>query len=250
MSDTVNLELPLIAAAQAQKHVTHNEALAIADAVIHLAVISRALASPPASPLDGDRYLLAAGATGIWATHDGELAFYLDGVWRFAIPRRGWRLWSVAEAKLLVFDGSIWRDIQDIDELENMAMLGVNTIADATNKLSVKSTAVLFDNIGNGVQSKLNKHAPADTASLLFQTSYSGRAEIGTAGDDNFHFKVSPDGAAWYEALILNRNTGSQLLKHIDVTGTTTLGATHLGRIVRADATAGAFNPAGQRRQR
>ena len=40
MSETVNLELPLIAAAQAQKHVTHNEALAIADALIHLAVPS------------------------------------------------------------------------------------------------------------------------------------------------------------------------------------------------------------------
>src|SRR5437763_6972616 len=108
MSETVNLELPLIAAAQAQKQVTHNEALAIADALVHLAVISRILAAPPASPLDGDRYLIASGATGIWATHDGDIAFYLDGVWRFAAPRNGWRLWSIAETKLLVFDGGAW----------------------------------------------------------------------------------------------------------------------------------------------
>jgi ADP-ribosylglycohydrolase len=66
MSETFHLELPLIAASQAQKHVTHNEALAIADAVIHLAVISRALASPPPSPSDGDRYLIAPGAGGAW----------------------------------------------------------------------------------------------------------------------------------------------------------------------------------------
>src|SRR5581483_7421784 len=61
-------------------------------------------------------------------------------------------------------------------------------------------------------------------------------------GDDNFHFKVSPDGSTFHEALILNRNTGSVLLKHIDISGATTVGAAHLGRLVRADAGGGAFN--------
>src|SRR5438067_2469216 len=82
---------------------------------------------PPGSPADGERYLIAAGATGGWAGHDGELAFYLDGVWRFATAKTGWLLWSIAEAKLLVFDGALWRDVQDIAELENMTRLGINT---------------------------------------------------------------------------------------------------------------------------
>src|SRR6185312_3131285 len=114
--------------------------------------------------------------------------------------------------------------------------------ADATNKLTVASAAILFNNIGAGVQAKLNKNATGDTASLLYQTNFSGRAEVGLTGDDNFHFKVSPDGSTFYEAVILNRNTGSQLLKHVDTGSATTLGATHLGRLVRADASAGAFN--------
>jgi hypothetical protein len=217
MSDTINLALPLIAASQAQKHVTHNEALAIADAVVQLAIISRAFASPPASPLDGDRYLIAAPATGVWSTHDGELAFHLDGVWRFAVPRTGWRLWSIAEEKLLVFDGSAWRDIQDIDELQDVELLGINATADATNRLTVASANILFTHEGGDQRIKINKNAAADTAACLFQSNFSGRAEVGLAGDDSFHFKVSPDGSSWYEALIINRNTGSQLLKHVDI---------------------------------
>ena len=56
MSDATNhLLLPYILAAQAQKHVTHNEALRILDGLVHLSVLDRDLTAPPASPADGDR---------------------------------------------------------------------------------------------------------------------------------------------------------------------------------------------------
>jgi Protein of unknown function (DUF2793) len=71
MSDTPLLALPYIAASQAQKHVTHNEALSLIDGLMQLSVISRALATPPATPLDGDRYLVAASPTAAWAGHAG-----------------------------------------------------------------------------------------------------------------------------------------------------------------------------------
>jgi len=95
--------------------------------------------------------------------------------------------------------------------LQNMALVGINATADATNKLSLNSSAALFNNIGNGIQIKLNKNAPTDTASLLYQTAFSGRAEMGTAGDDSFHIKVSPDGASWKEALVVD--AASSLIK-------------------------------------
>jgi hypothetical protein len=56
-----------------------------------------------------------------------------------------------------------------------------------------QSSAILFNNIGNGTQVKVNKNAAGDTGSFLYQTGFSGRAEIGLCGDDDFHFKVSPD---------------------------------------------------------
>jgi len=62
---------------------------------------------------------------------------------------------------------------------------------------------VLFNHNGGGVQAKLNKSASGATASILFQTNWSGRAEIGCAGDDDFRFKVSPDGSAFYTGLTL-----------------------------------------------
>ncbi len=76
MPTTTNLKLPLIAPAQAQKHVTHNEALTALDALIFLAVSSRRRTSPPVSPADGERHLIAAAATGIWLGRDKNLAVY------------------------------------------------------------------------------------------------------------------------------------------------------------------------------
>jgi hypothetical protein len=235
------MALPELAASQSQKHVTHNEALLQLDALVCCGILDRDLSTPPGSPSDGDTYLVKATGTGAWAGQDGKIAFSVDGAWRFYAPFNGLAAYVSDESVLLVYNGSAWVDYASIISLQNVPMVGVNTTADSTNKLAVKSAALLFDNIGNGVQAKLNKHASGDTASILYQDNYSGRAEVGLTGDDNFHFKVSPDGSTFYEALILNRNTGSQLLKHVDVTGATTVGATHLGRLVRADASGGAF---------
>ena len=65
MSDlSPNLSLPYLAPAQAQKHVTHNEALTLLDAVVQLAVASRSQSEPPVDPAPGARYIVPAGATG------------------------------------------------------------------------------------------------------------------------------------------------------------------------------------------
>jgi hypothetical protein len=208
MPDTPNLALPLIEAAQAQKHVTHNEALLRLDAQVQLAVINRSLATPPATPADGDRYLVAASPTGAWSGHAGEVAYREASVWRFATPQAGWRLWVEAEAAFLVFNGTQWIDLQDIDVLQNMSMLGVNTTADTVNRLAVSSAAALFTHAGAGAQIKINKNAAADTASLIFQSGFSGRAEMGLAGDDDFRVKVSANGSSWTDAISVNRTSG------------------------------------------
>lgn len=96
-------------------------------------------------------------------------------------------------------------------------LVGVNATADTTNRLSVASPASLFDHEGAGHQLKINKDAPGDTASVLFQTGYSGRAEFGLAGDDDFHVKVSADGSAWQEALVISRSSGGVRAKAAQV---------------------------------
>ncbi len=207
MSDqSPNLSLPYIMAAQAQKHVTHNEAIRMLDALVQLTVISRTLAAPPASPVEGERYIVASGATVAWAGQSGRIAAFQDGAWEFFTPRAGWLAWIATEAALVVWNGSSW--IETGGSSNPTPLVGVNATADTTNRLAVSSPASLFSHEGAGHQQKINKAAAGDTASLLFQTGFSGRAEMGTTGDDDFRVKVSPKGSTWQDAIVVNRSTG------------------------------------------
>ncbi|MEQ8824366.1 MAG: DUF2793 domain-containing protein [Filomicrobium sp.] len=224
MQETDNLKLPYLMAAQAQKHVTHNEALRALDAIIHLSIADRNLTAPPASPQAGTRYLIAAGATGDWAGKDGEIAAYQDDAWMFYAPQAGWLAWISDEDVALIFDGTTWLSLGSgggggITSVNPISFVGVNATADTTNRLSVSSPATLFNHEGNGHQLKLNKAAPADTASLLYQTGFSGRAELGLTGDDDFHFKVSDDGTTWNDAIVIDRTNGAVTFPNTTLSG-------------------------------
>lgn len=106
---TPKLALPLLLAAQAQKHVTHNEALLRLDATAQIAVLDRTLTAPPVSPGDGDAYLVATGATGDWVGRDGSLAVWASG-WRFVTVAAGWLAYVVAEDAWIYHDGTVWQD--------------------------------------------------------------------------------------------------------------------------------------------
>ena len=88
--------------------------------------------------------------------------------------------------------------------IQGDAFLGLGgATGDTTNRLSVNSGAILFNRYTDDVQVKLNKQAAGDDSSFLFQTNFSGRAEIGCIGDDNFQFKTSTDGSTFYTGLTL-----------------------------------------------
>jgi len=173
MTDSTHLKLPYILPGQAQKHITHNEALAALDTLTQLAVLDRDLNTPPGSPDVNMRYIVGPTPTGAWSGKAGQV--------------------------------TAWEPTLGLDG--QTPMLGINTTPDPTNRLAVASDAVLFTYGSDDVQLKLNKASTADTASLIFQTSFSGRAELGTTGDDNLHLKVSPDGVSWTEALVVDSGT-------------------------------------------
>ena len=352
MSDTTtHLGLPFILAAQAQKHVTHNEALRLLDAMVQLSVLDRTRTTPPASPAEGDRHLVAAGATGLWAGWDLDIAFWVDGAWIRLAPRTGWLTWVAAEGLILVWTGSAWtvpgepREVSDavfslINDADptkkatlslaaisagttrsytlpntsselailagtqtftgnktfsgtltasgatatigtstgtatyglgtgattsgntktlNLGTGGVsgstsvvnigsstagaggttvvntptvtfaNTVtqvgmpqanltaqmlglggasADSTNRLSVNTPAVLLNHAGAGIEATVNKAAAGNDAAFAFKTGFSARALIGLLGNDDFSFKVSPDGSAFFDAIRIDRNSG------------------------------------------
>ncbi|WP_332686904.1 DUF2793 domain-containing protein [Devosia sp.] len=207
MDHTPRLTLPFIMPSQAQKHITHNEAIEALDALVQPAVESRIVGTPPVAPLAGDAYLVPSGASGTWAGHTDEIAAWQSGAWLFHDPAPGWQVYVKAEQTLYVFDSGAWMPLASLGSA--LPRLGVNTSADSTNRLAVAAAATLLTHAGNGHQLKLNKAAPGDTASLLYQTNWSGRAEMGLAGDDHWRLKVSPDGAAWINALAVDASTGA-----------------------------------------
>lgn len=358
MSDTsTHLGLPYLLAAQAQKHVTHNEALRLLDAMVQLSVLDRTRTTPPVSPTDGDRHCVASGATGLWAGWDLNVAFWVDGVWLRLVPRQGWLVWIAAEQAFVVWNGSAWDPVgvpQDVSDAifslvndadptkkalfslsgittgttrtftlpntsSELAILAgtqtftgnktftgtltasgtvtvsaasasigtatttatygmgtgatttgvtktvnlgtggasgsttvvnigsatagaggttvVNTptvtfanavtqvgmpqanlttqllglggaTADSYNRLSVNTPALLFNNAGAGIEATVNKAAAGNDAAFAFKSGFSARALIGLLGNDDFSFKVSPDGSAFFDALKIDRTSG------------------------------------------
>jgi len=370
MSDiTTHLLLPYILASQAQKHVTHNEALRLLDAMVQLSVLDRSRTAPPAIPTEGDRHLVASGATGLWAGWDLNVAFWVDGVWMRLVPRPGWLAWIASEQAFVVWNGSAWDlvgepvDVSDaVFSLVNdadptkralfslsgittgttrtfalpntsseLAILagtqtftgnktfsgsltasgavsitgtltasgtvtvsaaaasigtaitaatygmgtGVNTTgvtktlnlgtggasgsttvvnigsatagaggttvvntptvtfanavtqvgmpqanltaqllglggatADSYNRLSMNTPAVLINNAGAGIEATVNKAAAGNDAAFAFKTGFSARALIGLLGNDDFSFKVSPNGSTFFDAIRIDRTSG------------------------------------------
>lgn len=107
MTVSPNLGLAYIVASQAQKEVTHNEALNDLDCLAQLSVMDKDLVVPPPSPSEGQSYIVGPSAIGAWAGHDNEVAFYYAG-WRYKAPKKGWLAFVQDEMKFYVFDGSTW----------------------------------------------------------------------------------------------------------------------------------------------
>lgn len=213
MANTTNrVKLPYILQSQSQKEVTHNAALDLIDALIQAAMIDISINTPPGSPSAGDCYIVGSSPTGAWTGQANAVAYYTT-IWNFITPFKGMTVWVDSLALLYTWSGTAWGASFNPTSFANLTMLGVNATADSTNKLSVNSSAILFNNIGTDIQVKLNKNASGNKASFLFQTNWSARAEFGLLGDDNFTLKVSPDGSTFYNSLKMLAGSGRTALK-------------------------------------
>jgi Protein of unknown function (DUF2793) len=136
MTDTSDrLALPLIAPGQAQKEMTHNEALARLDIMVQPVVQAVAPAFVPVSPTLGQCWIVGVGATGAWSGHDGALAAWTAGGWRFVTAFEGMTAWSIADAMIVIRRGATWLigqvNAQQI-RINNVPLLTVQQSAIAT----------------------------------------------------------------------------------------------------------------------
>lgn len=231
---TANFSIPELAAAQSQKYETVNEALTVVDTAMNLTVIRTDNTAPPGSPSEGDKYIPAATATGAWASHEDDIACYVNGEWIFFSPAEGWRAYDQNANVLLLWSGTAWNSLlgsagdgsasapaysfsSDTDTgmyLNATGELAFST--SGTERLKVTDTQViatvaslLIDDQGTDAGFVVSKQSSTDDATMTLQTNYSTRTLFGTTGSDDTVLKVSPDGSTFYTALTVDKDTGN-----------------------------------------
>lgn len=109
MSDnTARFALPYIFPGQAQKEQFHNEALLLADGLLHPAIEDGPVATPPPSPQRGQAWVVAAQPTGAWAGQADKLAIWSESGWRFVAPVAGMQVWKKPASFHLRWSGTAW----------------------------------------------------------------------------------------------------------------------------------------------
>ena len=177
MTETSRLGLPLLEPAQAQKHVTVNEALLRLDALNQINLTGVGEVTPPTSPSEGETHSLGAGATGVWSGEDGNLAVFSNNGWIFVVPLPGWRGWDAENGVSLTFDGSQW--------VEGAGSISPNGAAFVHRSIEVDH------NLGSGGSSLVSEALPADsivygvTGRVLSAIGGATSYEMGVSGSTN-----------------------------------------------------------------
>ena len=174
MDTSPNLQLAYLIAAQSQKHVTYNESMRALDALVQQAVLDKDLATPPSSPADGDRYIVAVSPTGAWAGQAGKVAAYQDGAWAFYTPREGWLAWVADEDVVYAHDGAAWDVLSIAGGGATLDTLGALTpAADRLPYFTGDSSAALapFTSFGRSLVDDADASAARATLGLTLGTS-------------------------------------------------------------------------------
>lgn len=82
--------------------------LKLLDAVLQLSVKSRLQATPPTTPTNGDRYIVAPGPSGAWAGKAGQIAARIEAGWSFYAPKIGWTCFIEDEGVLSAYKATGW----------------------------------------------------------------------------------------------------------------------------------------------
>ena len=203
---TPRLNLPFLQSGQALKNITHNEALQRLDAGLYLFCTNMAADQLPANPVEGQAQIISQSPDAAFMERRGQIAVYMSGSWIWFVPSAGWVVWDEIDETLRIFDGSMWRPPVSDAGTENLPFLGLNASASSNQRLSVASDSSLFTHDGDSHRLTLNRAAASDTASLIFQTDFSGEAELGLTGLDGFSIKTSSDGTSFANRMTTPKN--------------------------------------------
>lgn len=196
MVETTQLNLPLLQPAQAQKHVTVNEALVRIDGLVQLVLVSRFATTPPAVVVDGIAYAVPSGAVNDWSGHSGEVAIGVNGGWAFVTPKAGWRAWIGDEGAPAVHDGTAWKSgMATLSRFGAGTRLGLAEIEHTITAGAVSTTAVVIPSH----TMMLGVTARVTTAITGTLTSW----QLGTSGaPDRFGSGLGTEAGSWAKGVL------------------------------------------------
>lgn len=131
--ETARHRLPLLAVSQAQKEITHNEALILVDALLH-PVTESELSAPPIPPEAdiGKCWLIGPTPTGAWQGKTHQIAIWIGGGWRYFSPAVGMRIRLLSEAVDKIWSGNSWIDAPAIPDPSGGSVIDVEARAAVT----------------------------------------------------------------------------------------------------------------------
>jgi hypothetical protein len=196
MAETANLRLPLLQAAQAQKHVTVNEALLRIDALSQLVISSRSLATPPVLVQSGATFAVPAAADGAWVGAERQLALSINGGWEFVTPERGWRAWIADEGAPAVYDGTRW--VAGAVALSTGGAALAFRVVEEDHEISAGTTSVTVPLIPAG---SLVFGVTGRVIAELGGTATSFRVGVGGDAPDRYGSGIGTSSGAWFRGV-------------------------------------------------
>jgi Protein of unknown function (DUF2793) len=108
---SARFQMPFLAVGQAQKEITHNEALLLIDFMLHPVVEAELLVPPSAlSEVDaGKCWLTAANASGSWLGKPGIIACWTGASWRYVNGKNGMKIWRNDLQTNVIFQNQQWK---------------------------------------------------------------------------------------------------------------------------------------------
>jgi hypothetical protein len=152
------------------------------------------LVTPPASPVEADRYIIPSGATGVWAGKTSQIAEYASGVWVYYVPAVGWTAYVDDEQKIYSWNGTAWvrtgGALQTVTAGDGLTGGGqadtVTLTVGAGNGITVGSTAVSAKPGKGIVVNATGIEANIDAASIVYDSANGNRLMVGVIDGGTF----------------------------------------------------------------
>lgn len=177
-NETTRLAMPLLQPAQAQKHVTVNEALMRLDGLVNLVLQSVSAAQPPAAVIDGQCWGVPAGGQGAWSGQGGRIAIGSNGGWVFLPPTAGMRAFISDQGVGAIHDGGDW-----VAGAQSLGQLGSGMVAAVSEGEVTVAAGASFDTGISIPSNAMVIGAVARVTQALTGTLSSWR--LGSQGADN-----------------------------------------------------------------